>query len=337
MRTVFSGQGLDEASPPPSRADEKMMEQTESRRLLAPSNPPRHEQTKPRSQPTRQKAQQRASASVSAQKHSPPAAQAHRQQPLPHQPWQPRVSLPSLSIFHPRSAEEIYAEQAYLSLTLQSHSRRLCDLVSTYHHVEAESTHGESRKIKRRARRQIGILRAQIKHAAEQEKIIHLRLSDLLIEAKSRAALDLARHHHHHPARHFPSRPSEPASASVSPSTCRLNGAIAEFKPDTTAKEKRDQRADSGVDVYPDSDDEHAPRFDDEHYALSPHTMAVPCSRHDTNAARPGPPSSSPLIPATPPPPRQDTPHLAAGYFKFDALMLRRQVSMPNIRTSFLV
>ncbi|KAG5977881.1 hypothetical protein E4U55_006459 [Claviceps digitariae] len=318
MSTVFSGQGHDEPTPPPSRADEKMIEQVESLRL-GPSTS-EHNQAKPRTQPTKKKAQQRGmGAPSSTQRHGP--VQAHRQRPS--QPHRPLVPLPSLSVFHPRSFEEIYTEQAYLSLTLQSHTSRLCDLLHTYHKVEADSIYGQSRKIKRRARRQVGILRNQIKHAADQEKTIYLRLSDLLLEAKSRGALDLA------PQQHPVSRPPDPVPGPVAqphppghPSASRLNGATAEFLPDN--KTSRDQRADSGVGVFPDSDDEHGPRSDDKHYELSPHTLdASPMG--DDSPAKPDPP-----------PRRLDPRCLGAGHLKLDALMLRRQASMPNIRGSFL-
>ncbi|KAG5916507.1 hypothetical protein E4U42_007615, partial [Claviceps africana] len=129
---------------------------------------------------------------------------------------------------------------------------RLGGLLAAYHHTEAD-THAPSRKVKRRARRQVGFLRAQIRLAAEQQTEMHLRLSDLLLEARSRAALDLV------PRRDGPAVDN--------------------------------QRADSGVGVFPEGRDEHE---DDA---------------------------------------RRGAPGFLAG--RVDVLALRRQTSMPDMRTSF--
>ncbi|KAG5986819.1 hypothetical protein E4U54_005252 [Claviceps lovelessii] len=353
MSAVFSGQGRDGPTRPPSRADEKLVvEQVGCLRLA--SSESGHGPAKGRGQPTKQRGQQqqqkqqqqhqqqnqhqqhqqqkqhqqREAVSFPAQRHAP--VQVHRPRPRPRPPALP-LPLPSLSIFHPRSLEEIYAEQAYLSLTLQSHSSRLCDLVSTYHQAEADSIHGESRKIKRRARRQIGLLRTQIRHAAEQEQTIYLRLSDLLIEAKSRAALDLTPNSHAH---RRGVGPPPPAHSAPSGPASRLNGATAEFVPDT--KSPPNKRADSGVGVFPDTeddddDDAHGP-LHSEHkdYQLSPTVT------HTEDMADPGPGPADAHGPSGPSP-RLDPQYLAVGHWKLDALMLRRQASMPDIRASFLV
>lgn len=96
------------------------------------------------------------------------------------------------AIFHPRSHEEIYAEQNYLSFTLQAHVAHHCDLMNRYSLTEAESFQGESRKCKRRARKELGLLRGQLIHAAEQEQIIFARLGELFVEAKSRESRNVA-------------------------------------------------------------------------------------------------------------------------------------------------
>ncbi|KID99572.1 hypothetical protein MAJ_04402, partial [Metarhizium majus ARSEF 297] len=98
----------------------------------------------------------------------------------------------SRAIFHPRSLEEIYAEQAYLSLTLHAHIAQHCDLMNRYSLTEAETFEGESRKCKRRARKELGLLRGQLIHAAEQEQIIFARLGELFVEAKSRESRNVA-------------------------------------------------------------------------------------------------------------------------------------------------
>ncbi|KID91838.1 hypothetical protein MGU_01808 [Metarhizium guizhouense ARSEF 977] len=98
----------------------------------------------------------------------------------------------SRAIFHPRSLEEIYAEQAYLSLTLHAHIAQHCDLMNRYSLTEAETFQGESRKCKRRARKELGLLRGQLIHAAEQEQIIFARLGELFVEAKSRESRNVA-------------------------------------------------------------------------------------------------------------------------------------------------
>ncbi|KHN99788.1 uncharacterized protein MAM_02641 [Metarhizium album ARSEF 1941] len=98
----------------------------------------------------------------------------------------------SKSIFHPRSYEEIYAEQAYLSITLQAHTAHFCDLIQRYSLTEVESFQGESRKCKRRARRELGLLRGQLVQAAGQEQAIFARLGELFLEARSRETWNVA-------------------------------------------------------------------------------------------------------------------------------------------------
>ncbi|KAG5997560.1 hypothetical protein E4U52_003839 [Claviceps spartinae] len=324
MSTILSEQGHNEPTPPPSSVDEKMIEedgktveQTENSHS-APSKP-ENSQIKPRPQPTKQKESQRR-APITFQRH---ASQYYSQGPSQQLPYAPSAPLSSSSILRPRPFEEIYAEQAFLSLTLQSHSSRLADLVRTYHTVEGESMYGESRKIKRRARRQVGILRTQIRLAAEEEKTIFVRLSDLLTEARSRTALDLAQ-------RERPisqgagrsdalGRPSSqpPFSHPPSSSESRLNGASAEFKPQS---ETRDQRAARVVVVYAENDDKRGNAgLENKAYGVSPHTTKVVPLRDNSRLS---------------PWRLQGQRRLATGDSILDARTLRRQASMPNMSTA---
>ncbi|KAG6031261.1 hypothetical protein E4U19_008143 [Claviceps sp. Clav32 group G5] len=325
MSTILSEQGHNEPTPPPSWADEKMVEedekmaeQDEEGSHSAPPKPENIQATPPR-QSTKQKDSQRGAAPMTFQRHT---SQHYPQRPSQPLPYLSSVPLSPSSILRPRPFEEIYAEQAFLSLTLQSHSSRLSDLVHTYHTIEGESMYGESRKIKRRARRQVGILRTQIRLAAEEEKTVFVRLSDLLTEARSRTALDLARR-----ARSISqgagrsdalgrasSQPSFPLPPSSSES--RLNGASAEFIPQ---RGTRDQRADSGVVVYAENDDKegHA-GLENNAYGMSPHTTKVVPLRN------------SRLSPWR----LQGQRRLAIGDSILDARTLRRQASMPNMSTT---
>ncbi|KAG5938524.1 hypothetical protein E4U59_003748 [Claviceps monticola] len=327
MSTILSEQGhnaVNEPTPPPSsvdeeimKEDEKMVEQNENSHSASPN--PENSQIKPRPQPTKQKDSQRR-APMLFQRHSP---QYYSHGPSQQLPYSPSVPLSSSSILRPRPFEEIYAEQAFLSLTLQSHSSILSDLVRTYHTVEVDSMCGESRKIKRRARRQVGILRTQIKHAAEEEKTIFVRLSDLLMEAKSRTALDLARRERSisqdagrsdalgRASSHPPF--SKPPSSSES----RLNAASAEFIPQ---RGTRGQRADRVVVVCArNGDKEGRAGLEDKAYGVSSHTTKVVPLRDNSRLS----------------PWRLHDPwRLAAGDSILHACTLRRQASMPNMSTT---
>ncbi|GAB0134092.1 hypothetical protein EsDP_00002477 [Epichloe bromicola] len=282
------------------QADETM-EQVDTKQRYAPSGQ-ECDGPEPHAQSTKKTVRQRGPASSLRQ---PPPQQHHQ-----------TASLRSLIIFHPRPYEEIFAEQAYLSLTSQSHTSRLCDLVSRYHMAEEESIYGESRKMKRRARRQVGILRSQIRYAAEQEKTIFVRLGELQIEARSREALDSARHHS---TRQCLSR-SDGARGQGRPSISesRLNGATAEFIPQE-GEGMRDQRADSAVDVLEDSDDEQG-EMDEDKLSCGFHTPELRMSLDDmtklgSRLRRPR--------------------RLSGDLVDYDALMLRRQLSMPNMGTNW--
>ncbi|KAG6053251.1 hypothetical protein E4U17_004899 [Claviceps sp. LM77 group G4] len=332
MSTILSEQGHNEPTPPPSWADEKMVEEdekmvkqdekmSEQDEEGSHSAPPKPEnvQATPRPQSTKQKGSQRG-APMTFQRH---ASQHYPQRPSQQLPYLSSAPLSPSSILRPRPFEEIYAEQAFLSLTLQSHSSRLSDLVHTFHTVEGESMYGESRKIKRRARRQVGILRTQIKLAAEEEKTIFVRLSDLLTEARSRTALDLARR-----ARSISqgagrsdalgrgfSQPPVPQPPSSSES--RLNGASAEFIPQ---RETRDQRADSGVVVFAENDDkEDNAGLENKANGASPHTTKVVPLRDNSRLS---------------PWRLQGQRRLAAGDSILHARTPRKQASMPNMSTT---
>lgn len=179
--------------------------------------------------------------------------------------------------------------------------------------AEEESVYGESRKVKRRARRQVGILRSQIRYAAEQEKTVFVRLGELHIEARSREALDSARHHS---TRQCLSR-SDGARGQGRPSISesRLNGATAEFIPQ---EGMQDQRADSAVDVFEDSDDEQG-EMDEDKLSCGFHTHELEMSLDDMTKLGS----------------RLRRPRRFSGDFDYDALMLRRQLSMPNVGTNW--
>lgn len=134
-----------------------------------------------------------------------------------------------INVFRPRPYEEIYAERAYLGVCLQSHVNKLCDLISKYSLTEEESIHGETRKCKRAARKQLGILRGQLFHAAEQEKAIFVRLGELYVEAMSRETWDVAR-------KQCPPRTKRTSQTQIEGemrprSKSNLNGATPEFIP----------------------------------------------------------------------------------------------------------
>ncbi|KAK2616837.1 hypothetical protein QQS21_000214 [Conoideocrella luteorostrata] len=172
---------------------------------------------------------------------------AHQQQSSPQQARQ-SISSRHMPIFHPRTFDQICAEQAYLRLTLQSQTSRLCDLIGKYHLAELQSIHGESRKVKRLARKQIGLLRYQIGLAAEQEKTIFIRLNELLLEMNSRDARHRTELHFHEQAARLAT--SGPAHVQehqpTSPSLSRLNGATTEFVP---GKSRANNQAVPGVTI----------------------------------------------------------------------------------------
>lgn len=163
------------------------------------------------------------------QKHIPKPlrknSQLQSRRPSLHKPLSPRP----MTIFHPRPYEDIYAEQAYLSITLQAYTAKLSDLITKYSLTEEESVHGESRKCKRKARKELGVLRGQLIHAAGQEQAIFTRLGELYVEAKSRDTWNIAHRHRSRLPRRPSGQPSEDMMRRASKSS--LNGATPEFIP----------------------------------------------------------------------------------------------------------
>ncbi|POR36084.1 Uncharacterized protein TPAR_03709 [Tolypocladium paradoxum] len=154
----------------------------------------------------------------------------------------------SNAIFRPRPYEEIYAEQAYLTTSLQVQSTKVADLMRRYSCVEIELETMDPSKQRRRLRKQLNLLRSQINGAAEQEKAIFLRLSELYMEARSRDTLGQVHHQQRASSRERKGRTESssgttntsesPTCAQSSPSTA-LNGAIPEFVPRSQVVETR--------------------------------------------------------------------------------------------------
>lgn len=156
-------------------------------------------------------------------------------------------SSPSMAIhdviFRPRPYEEIYAEQAYLTTSLQVQSKKAADLTRRYCAVEIEVATMEASKERRRQRKLLNLLRSRINEVAEQEKAIFLRLSELYMETHSRDTLDQMRHQR---ARNSTvASPSGSTAGSESPTCTKsrpstpLNGATPEFMPRSQAGEIR--------------------------------------------------------------------------------------------------
>ncbi|PNY28926.1 Uncharacterized protein TCAP_01154 [Tolypocladium capitatum] len=159
----------------------------------------------------------------------------------------PTMSM-SNAIFRPRPYEEIYAEQAYLTTSLQVQSTKATDLIRRYSCVEIELETMEASKQRRRLRKQLNLLRSQINEAAEQEKAIFLRLSELYMEAHSRDTLGQV-HQQRASSQGRRGGTAESSSGSTGASespTCGnsrpsplLNGATPEFVPRSQAVELR--------------------------------------------------------------------------------------------------
>lgn len=97
-----------------------------------------------------------------------------------------RSSLGCNYILAPRPYEELYAENVYLvsALHLQNAIRK--QLTQQYSSVAEELSVFETAKQRRRLRKKLSQLRPKISAAAEQEKTVFLRLSELQIEMDSR-------------------------------------------------------------------------------------------------------------------------------------------------------
>ncbi|KAM4058980.1 hypothetical protein HRG_008145 [Hirsutella rhossiliensis] len=92
------------------------------------------------------------------------------------------------AIFRPRPYEEIYAEQAYLATSLQVQSSKANELLRQYSLLEEELENMTASKQRRRLRKRLNLVRSQLTGAAEQEKAIFIRLSEVYMEVHSRDA-----------------------------------------------------------------------------------------------------------------------------------------------------
>ncbi|UNI16643.1 hypothetical protein JDV02_003065 [Purpureocillium takamizusanense] len=92
------------------------------------------------------------------------------------------------ALLRPRPYEEIAAEIAYLSASLEVHSSNTRALIRRYAQAEDELRPLEHVwcKQRRRLRKQLNLLRVQINGAATQEQAVFIRLSELYMEAQSR-------------------------------------------------------------------------------------------------------------------------------------------------------
>ncbi|KAL6856697.1 hypothetical protein J3F83DRAFT_374893 [Trichoderma novae-zelandiae] len=94
-------------------------------------------------------------------------------------------------LFHPRSYEEIYAERAYLTASLQVHSMRAIDMIHQYSLIEEElQARDHVGKERRKLRKQMSFIKVKLSEASRQEKAIVLRLSELHMEQLGRDAWD---------------------------------------------------------------------------------------------------------------------------------------------------
>ena len=140
------------------------------------------------------------------------------------------------AILRPRPYEEIYAEQAYLSTSLQEYDARSHDLIRRYSAAERDLQAVEQTwcKQRRRLRKQLNLLRLQISEAAKQQRALFVRLSELHVEASSRASWAWAR-------RQTPRTRVGGAAASAR----ALSGASPEFVP--KAGREGEREADDGA------------------------------------------------------------------------------------------
>lgn len=92
------------------------------------------------------------------------------------------------AIFRPRPYEEIYAEQAYLTTSLEVQSSRANELLRQYSWLEDALQNMTASKQRRSLRKQLNLVRSQLGGAAQQEKAIFIRLSEVYMELHSRDA-----------------------------------------------------------------------------------------------------------------------------------------------------
>ncbi|KAK1244412.1 hypothetical protein MKX07_003211 [Trichoderma sp. CBMAI-0711] len=94
-------------------------------------------------------------------------------------------------LLHPRSYEEIYAERAYLTASLQAYSLRAIDMIHQYSLIEEElQARDHVGKERRKLRKQMSFIKVKLSEASRQEKAIVLRLSELHMEQLGRDAWD---------------------------------------------------------------------------------------------------------------------------------------------------
>ncbi|KAK4069593.1 uncharacterized protein Triagg1_7017 [Trichoderma aggressivum f. europaeum] len=104
----------------------------------------------------------------------------------------PKQTTPSWNLmFHPRSYEEIYAERAYLTTSLNVYSIKVMELINQYALIEevlqAKEHPGKER---RKLRKQMSFIKVKLSEASRQEKAIVMRLSELHMEQLGRDAWD---------------------------------------------------------------------------------------------------------------------------------------------------
>lgn len=123
-----------------------------------------------------------------------PRRQARRRNTEPNVPRldtaQPRHRSADLDrIFTPRPLDILLAERAYLNLTLHRHNLQSRQLICEYSTLELQfcspEVHGKAR---RRLRKRLGHLRAQLETAAGQERAIFMRLGEVYTELESHSA-----------------------------------------------------------------------------------------------------------------------------------------------------
>ncbi|KAL6901426.1 hypothetical protein GGI43DRAFT_356500 [Trichoderma evansii] len=104
----------------------------------------------------------------------------------------PKHATPTWNLmFQPRSYEEIYAERAYLTASLQIHSLTSIELIHQYSLIE-EELHAEEHigKQRRKLRKRMSFIKVKLAEAARQEKAIIVRLGELQMEQLGRDTWD---------------------------------------------------------------------------------------------------------------------------------------------------
>ncbi|RFU77515.1 hypothetical protein TARUN_4729 [Trichoderma arundinaceum] len=90
-------------------------------------------------------------------------------------------------MFHPRSYEEIYAERAYLTSSLQMYSIKAVELIHQYSLIEEElQAKDHIGKQRRKLGKQMSFIKVKLSEASRQEKAIIIRLSELQMEQLGR-------------------------------------------------------------------------------------------------------------------------------------------------------